>query len=242
MKRAYLFLGVFLALWGVVLLQVLSGQGEVDSHVSTYLHVISSPTATPAFAPSSQPAASSVSVPRAAGSSLLRHSGASSSASPEFGTLYQGTSPSSGYRIYASSSRSVQSVGGGGGGAVTGGTGATSRSSAGGLGGSFSSVSAPIAMAAAASSYRSPVSLAARSVEGGETADQTYARISPRRAIIHDGDEEDGYGDENLHPTNPPADPYFTPVGETPWWFILALGALYLLTTVLRKKTQAFSY
>ena len=54
--------------------------------------------------------------------------------------------------------------------------------------------------------------------------------------------QEDGYGDENLHPTNPPADPYFTPVGETPWWFILALGALYLLTTVLRKKTQAFSY
>ena len=73
---------------------------------------------------------------------------------------------------------------------MTGGTGATSRSSAGGLGGSFSSVSAPIAMAAAASSYRSPVSLAARSVEGGETADQTYARISPRRAIIHDGDED----------------------------------------------------
>ena len=113
MKRAYLFLGVFLVLWGIVLLQVLSGQGEVDSHVSTYLHVISSPTATPAFAPSSQPAASSVSVPRAAGSSLLRRSSASSSASPEFGTLYQGTSPSSGYRIYASSARSVQSIGGG---------------------------------------------------------------------------------------------------------------------------------
>lgn len=242
MKRAYLFLGVFLALWGVVLLQVLSGQGEVDSHVSTYLHVIPSPTATPAFAPSSQPVASSVSVPRAAGSSLLRRSNVSTPASHEYGAQPQATPTVSGYRLYTSSSRSVQSVGGGGGGGVSMGTGATSRSSAGGLGGSISSVSAPIAMAAAASSYRSPVSLAARSVEGGETADQAYARINPRRAIIHDGDEDDGYGDENLHPTNPPADPYLTPVGEMPWWFVLALVAIYLLTTVLRKKTQAISY
>lgn len=107
MNRRYIFLGVvILALWGVVLVQVFKGQGE-DNNVSTNLNVYPSLTVKPSFVSSSQPSVSIVSVPRAAGSSLIRHNGVSSSASPEFGTLYQGTAPSSGYRLYTSSTHSV---------------------------------------------------------------------------------------------------------------------------------------
>ena len=236
MKKMYIFLIIFLVLWGILIYHVMIVKGDPDP-IPTHLQEERSSAVKPALIVPSSPAASPVTVTRVAGLSLLRHSGVSSSASPAFGTHYQGSAPSSGYRLYTTSPRSLQSVGGGGGGGVsTGNTGSTSH----GVSNpsySFSSVSAPIAMATSTSPYRSPVFLAAREVQGGVTADQTYARISPRRVIINDGNEENGYGDENLHPTNPPADPYFTPVGENPWWFILALVAFY---AVMRKKTRLF--
>lgn len=217
MNRRYIFLGVvILALWGVVLVQVLKGSGE-DNNVSTNLNVYPSLTVKPSFVSSSQPSAAIVSVPRAAGSSLIRHNGVSSSASPEFGTLYQGTAPSSGHRLDTSSSRSVS---------------LTSSTS--------TFVSASLAMATPPLAYQSSVSLAARSVKGGMTSEQTYANISPRRAIINDGDDEDYGDDDDLRPQDP-NDPFHTPVGDIPVLLMLALAVFYIAGKILLKKSISLS-
>ncbi len=82
------------------------------------------------------------------------------------------------------------------------------------------SVSNPIAMAS--------MPVAAREVENGTTADETYARIQ-RRVIIGDGSGDDDYGDDILTPGKDPADPFFTPVGDA----LLPLCLLAMLWTLL---------
>lgn len=146
---------------------------------------------------------------------------------------------SAGLKLHTTSSATVHSVGGGGNGAGYSASGNGGGSNRSGVTPSYSfSVNSYSGLALASAS--SSIPLMARNVEGGMTADKTLARISPHRATIHDGDD-DGYGDDDLHPSNPPADPYFTPVGDTPWWFIIALAAGYLCFIALRKKTRALT-
>jgi hypothetical protein len=77
--------------------------------------------------------------------------------------------------------------------------------------------------------------LMARNVEGGMTADQTLAMMSPRRVIINDDDDDSGYGNDDLRPTDP-SDPYFTPIGDTPW---VMMGLLCLLFVAIRETLRA---
>lgn len=94
------------------------------------------------------------------------------------------------------------------------------RYSSGGVSMPMISVSNPIAMAS--------MPVAAREVENGTTADETYARIQ-RRVIIGDGSGDDDYGDDILTPGKDPADPFFTPVGDA----LLPLCLLAMLWTLL---------
>lgn len=69
------------------------------------------------------------------------------------------------------------------------------------------------------------ISLSARNLQGGTMADQTIGRSGPRRVIIDDDD--DYSGDDWQRPTDP-NDPYFTPIGDVPWLFLIFLCLLYL--------------
>jgi hypothetical protein len=88
--------------------------------------------------------------------------------------------------------------------------------------------------------YQSSVSLAARSVKGGMTSEQTYANISPRRAIINDGDDDDYGDDDDLRPQDP-NDPFHTPVGDIPVLLMLALAVFYIAGKILLKKSISLS-
>lgn len=83
----------------------------------------------------------------------------------------------------------------------------------------------------------SSIPIAARNVAGGMTSDQTMPMFSPRKAIIHDDDDDDGYGDENLHPGYNPTNPFATPLTDTPW-MIMALLALSYLGCIARKRRK----
>ena len=82
----------------------------------------------------------------------------------------------------------------------------------------------------------SSMPLAARNVAGGMTADQTMRSFSPRKAIIHD-DDDDGYGDDDLRPGYDPNDPFATPLTDTPW-SLMTLLALCYLTFILFRATS----
>lgn len=82
----------------------------------------------------------------------------------------------------------------------------------------------------------SSIPIAARNVTGGMTADQTMRSFSPRKAIIHD-DDDDGYGDDDLRPGYDPNDPFATPLTDTPW-SLMALLALCYLTFILFRATS----
>ena len=148
-------------------------------------------------------------------------------------TKAMSTSPySSSFTLITTSSATVHSIGsGGGGGIATGGT--SSRASRQGIsyGTGFGGTSGLLAV--------SSMPLVARSVEGGMTSEQTYARISPRRAIIT-GDDD--YGDEpGLNPNDQGggmSDPFFTPVGDIPWALMLLLATGILLR---RRQRQCYS-
>lgn len=86
----------------------------------------------------------------------------------------------------------------------------------------------------------SSMPLAARNVAGGMTSEQTMQMFSPRRAIIHD-DDDDGYGDDDLRPGYDPNDPFATPLTDTPWMImaLLALGYLGCIAYKRRKEATA---
>ena len=134
---------------------------------------------------------------------------------------------SNGWKLYLSSSATVHQIGGGGAGSGAAGNSSSNRS---GVTPSYGfSVNSGLVLAT------SSMPLMARNVEGGMTADQTLAMMSPRRVIINDGDEDSGYGDDDLRPTNP-SDPYFTPIGDTPW---VMMGLLCLLFVAIRETLRA---
>lgn len=83
---------------------------------------------------------------------------------------------------------------------------------------------------------QSSIPLAARNLQGGTMADQTIGRSGPRRTIIYDDDYGDEGENENLHPDNPPLDPYFTPVGDIPWLLMLVLCMLSACASARRSK------
>ena len=135
---------------------------------------------------------------------------------------------SNGWKHYLNSSATVHQIGGGGAGSGAAGNSSSNRS---GVTPSYGfSVNSGLVLAT------SSMPLMARNVEGGMTADQTLAMMSPRRVIIHDGDEDSGYGDDDLHPTDNASDPYFTPIGDTPW---VMMGLLCLLFVAIRETLRA---
>lgn len=139
-------------------------------------------------------------------------------------------SSASTFTIHTTSSATVQSIGGsgGGGGIATGGS--SSRSSRRGIsyGGGFGGGTMPLL---AVNTART----AAENVTGGVTAEQTYARIAPRRAIIGGGDYDPEPGEEPLNPGHQPSDPFFTPIGKTPWLLILFLSMAYATARTARR-------
>lgn len=71
------------------------------------------------------------------------------------------------------------------------------------------------------------LSLSARNLGNGTTADETLAMNRPRHVIIErddDYDPEDGEGP--LTPGYDPNDPFFTPVGDVPVLLLILLAAL----------------
>lgn len=130
------------------------------------------------------------------------------------------------FTLHTTSSATVQSVGGSGvgGGIATGGT--SSRTGRQGI--SYGGGTMPLLAV-------SSIPLTARSVEGGMTSEQTYARIAPRRAIIGGGDYDPEPGEEPLNPGHQPSDPFFTPVGNTPWFLILLLSMAYAAVRTARR-------
>lgn len=137
---------------------------------------------------------------------------------------------STGWQIYRTSSHTMHEVGngGGGGGAAgsTGGHGSSNR----GIRASSASVSIP-------SIAYTPMPLAARNIQDGMTAEQGLRASMPRRVIINDGDEGD-YGNEDPRPGYDPQDPFFTPVGDVPWFLILLLVLAYCCKPILQKRSK----
>ena len=78
------------------------------------------------------------------------------------------------------------------------------------------------------------ISLMARSLENGMTADEALAKNGPRRTIINDDD----YGDDDNRPGYDPNDPFFTPVGDIPWPLIALLCTLLAGITMLRIRRK----
>ena len=132
---------------------------------------------------------------------------------------------STSWTIHTVSSQTVHSIGGGGGNAGV--TGSSSHSSNRGV--LNNSFSVPTLTAVS-------IPLSARNLQDGMTAEQGLSASMPRRTIIHDGSGTDEYGDENLKPTYDPTDPFFTPVGDTPWFWFIGLCLLYTMSKIIRSK------
>lgn len=144
---------------------------------------------------------------------------------------FRSTTSTGGLKLYQTSSATVHSVGGGSNGGAGYGAAGNGGSSRSGVTPSYSlSVNTNGGLALATSS----MPLLARNVEGGMTADQTLQKIAPRRVIINDDDDDSGYGNDDLRPTDP-SDPYFTPVGDIPW---LIIGLLCLLFVAIRETLR----
>lgn len=144
---------------------------------------------------------------------------------------FRNTTSSGGWTLHQTSSATVHSIGGGGNGGAGMGAAANSGSNRSGVTQSYNfSVNTNGGLALATSS----MPLLARNVEGGMTAEQTLQKIAPRRVIINDDDDDSGYGNDDLRPTDP-TDPYFTPVGDIPW---LIIGLLCLLFVAIRETLR----
>ena len=131
------------------------------------------------------------------------------------GTSHFAPTVSTGWQIYRTSSKTVHQIGGGGSGA-SGSSGSTNGgSSSRGIHTNSGSFSVP-------SLAVTSMPLAARNLQDGMTAEQGIRAAMPRRTIINDDDNE-GYGDDDLRPGYDPNDPFFTPVGDIPWIFLLLL-------------------
>lgn len=74
------------------------------------------------------------------------------------------------------------------------------------------------------------ITLMARSLENGMTADEALAKNGPRRVI--------GSGDEDLKPDYDLEDPSLAPVGEIPWGLMALLCTLFagITTARIRRK------
>ena len=72
------------------------------------------------------------------------------------------------------------------------------------------------------------------------TSEQTYANISPRRAIINDGDDDDYGDDDDLRPQGP-NDPFHTPVENILALLMLVLAVFYIAGKFLLKKSILLS-
>ena len=144
--------------------------------------------------------------------------------------LPRNNTASNGWKLYLNSSATVHQIGGGGVGGAGMGAATNSGSNRSGVTPSYGfSVNSGLVLAT------SSMPLMARNVEGGMTADQTLAMMSPRRVIINDDDDDSGYGNDDLRPTDP-SDPYFTPIGDIPW---LIMGLLCLLFVAIRETLRA---
>ena len=84
----------------------------------------------------------------------------------------------------------------------------------------------------------STLPLAARNITGGMTSDQTVAMLSPRRVIIDDNDNDDGYGTDgdDLRPGYDPQNPG-APIGDIPWLLMLVFC---IFTAVLRTRQSGW--
>lgn len=78
------------------------------------------------------------------------------------------------------------------------------------------------------------LSLSARNLGNGTTADETLAMNRPRRVII---DDDPDYGTDYDTPGYDPNDPFFTPVGDVPVLLLILLAAL--VTFFRARKLQA---
>ena len=136
---------------------------------------------------------------------------------------------STGWQLYRTSSQTVQSIGGG-------------KAAASQAGTTMSSTSRGIQVSSAPMMAMSTMPLAVRNLQAGMTAEQGLKASAPRRTLIYDGSGEDDYGDENLRPGTDPTDPFFTPVGDSPWWLLLLLAFAYVAIKKLRPRSQFFDF
>ena len=88
----------------------------------------------------------------------------------------------------------------------------------------------------------SAIPLAARSVQGGITADEGIQMRMARRAIIDgDPDYDPESGEDPLNPGYNPTDPFLTPIGDANWLLIL-LSAMYAVYGLLRRRKRNGTY
>ena len=77
------------------------------------------------------------------------------------------------------------------------------------------------------------IPLAARYLQDGMTAEQELRAATPRRTTLQEGNGDKAYGTGSQPPYDP-TDPFFTPVGDVPWVFILLL--LICFASILRRR------
>lgn len=232
-RRIRIILAVLVGLWTYSALHLYQSRNTQphglpmykDTYVASHI---------PSVAPHIREA-QEVTAPVVGSSLLLRHDASTGLVTPQQPrsprSVSPGSSAASGYRMHTTSSMGKQSGVPSYGQPTAGGEGNSSSYTMPAYGGPIAQNNAPVDMLAVIS-----IPLAARSIEGGLTSDQTLRMLSPRRTIIHDGDGEDDYGDDDLRPDYDPDDPYFTPVGDTPWLFLLALALSWAIILKLRKR------
>lgn len=107
---------------------------------------------------------------------------------------------------------------------------------------SASHVSGPSMPTAAMSQNQAytSVSLAARSLQGGMTAEQGLKAYAPRRVIIDDDDDyNQDPGEDPLNPGYNPNDPFLSPVGDAPGWLLLCCAVYAACCLFRRRKLRA---
>ena len=77
------------------------------------------------------------------------------------------------------------------------------------------------------------IPLAARYLQDGMTAEQELRAATPRRTTLQEGNGDKAYG-TGTKPPYDPTDPFFTPIGDVPWAFILLL--LICFASILRRR------
>lgn len=214
-KRLILFVLVFgfIALEVIALLSVLY---EDKNPVARTSYV-----STPSYSGGSS---SSVAIPFRSVNPLFSHK-PSVVSTPQYNTPRFQPTVTMAWQIHRFSAQTVHNIGSGGG--VGGGSIGATSSSAGTRGIQTTAISTPtIALP--------PMALAARNIKDGMTAEEGLRANAPRRVIIDSGDD---YGtDGDLKPDYEPTDPFFTPVGDIPWLWMILLLVLYAIPVRIRSK------